>query len=270
MSWLLVSLLAGATPAFGQDPDALRAALEGASTPAEVGKVLGRAGLLVSGEPVDGSVAENRFGGLKVDVFRANLFGDAEEETILQLRFRQKRYELLFFERAAGEWRRVPQTIDLDGTQERWCDPRPAPCAGFACFGFEELRRAGEVAIVVRTYGGNCEGTSRSAWEDLSAWQVTANTVRELARVRVASHAWEIYGSRTTDSRQAVEVRFEGIGPQAFPKALVTVTKLGPPEFEGFVHVLRGKDPAAERRAPGPQLPREGRSQVRLPFVDSP
>lgn len=116
-----------------------------------------------------------------IDIFKANLFGDTAAERVMQYRYGGMIYAVSFYHLDASRWCRVPGLISFnqDDVNQAPCLDTP-PCPGYFCFGFEQLRRAGEMALVGRVYGGNCQGVGRGDHTTFHVWQVTADGVVEL------------------------------------------------------------------------------------------
>jgi hypothetical protein len=160
--------------------------------------------------PVAKKRVEAYRGGAAYDLFQVNLFGSEAKEAVVQLRFDQRLYLLVFFEHVAGAWRRVPGSVPLDGVSGDSC--RPSKCPGFFCMDFVALRTEGESAIVGRTCQ-TTRGNGGGDVEELWIWQVGAKGPRVLLHRPIRESTMQEGGTRET----RLEYRF-GDG---FPKKLM-------------------------------------------------
>jgi hypothetical protein len=201
-----------------QDPVKLRERLRRTTDPQALSDLLVEEGLsnLTKGErPLDSWVRAVR-AGVAFDLFYPNLFGDLAKEALLQIRFGQREYMLVFFEKVGTAWKRIPDFLSVGADEDHSC--RPAGCPGYYCFDLVELRVKGEAAIVGRTcdYSGGPVG---GEVEMLVVSQVTSAEVRDVARVLLR----ETGNTRDGSVDRRTDYAFEG----AFPKRLVLRPKSG-------------------------------------------
>ncbi len=187
-----------AVPESTEDPRTVRKRILSIRDPAELQQFLIAHGLAVQppAGPLGFSDHNGEFislaaKGLAVDLFFSNLFGDQQDEAILQIRFRNAIYFVTFFYQKSGRWYRVPGIIALnrETASNAPCDSAEAPGGGYFYFSLVEARATGEHLIMGKTYGGWCppSGVERGTEITLSIWQVTHTDVPLLFQASLQS-----------------------------------------------------------------------------------
>jgi hypothetical protein len=168
---------------------------------------------------------------LRADILDRNLLGDETEESLLVLTFGNGLYLLAPFTKAAEQW-----TYLGDHLLVRKPEPHSGPCRteapgkGYFFFNFAEIFRAGEYALVGRTFGGQCRGVSRSDDIRFYIWRVQEDGIKRIYEDQQVRFVYEFPDPKAVEPAVANEFSFAEGARSAFPKRLKKVALQLPPD----------------------------------------
>lgn len=161
-----------ATPS-GAPGDAVKS-LAAARTDADVLRALRDAGLLES--LADAEIEKERTprDGMDASTFDENLFGTADPERVVLVRFDGGINILAVYRRQGGRWTKIPGVLwTASGSPaSRRCES--LKCPGGFCVSASNVRRPDEAVLVVEASGSSCAGERFFSATELTVWQVTA------------------------------------------------------------------------------------------------
>ena len=154
--------------------------------------------------------------------YQKNLFGTPEEETIIEVSYRDVLFFYTFFYQQDGAWKQVPSVIRLgrEGANQVPClNIEEYPEETFWLPKWRTLRRPDEFCLTGRTVGGYCgDGIDRGAEVYFHTWAVTPAEARLVFSVREFSY-W--YASPSPEPVQRVIKRDISFQTRNYPRALV-------------------------------------------------